>query len=298
MLKVILLFIFLAPSYVFSENNIHKEIITKNNIQSFVLGNINKDIFYTLEIKKDDDISSVYMNSIDERKLVFSSPSVGHQGFSIYEDGKKETHILTSAKNDAYRALYLYFYNGKLESNKSIKFFESNFYYVNETMPTISSDNKHLIVRGRISSRRMIFRIYDFNIIKKEIRRSSEQVDLSSKYKYQWEMPASNLVDADGGLRPLQAIASDGELIYLLFGNAKINDKAIFVYNFYGKLINYNTKVNIGKNSVLSDGNGHFYEPEGLALSSDDKCLLILIVTGNGGHHFNRIFMINKVKLK
>ncbi|WP_186379588.1 phage baseplate protein, partial [Yersinia mollaretii] len=239
-----------------------------------------------------------YMNSIIERNLILSSPDIGHQGFSVYEDEKRGIHVLTSAMNDAYHASYFYFHNEKPESKKSIKFFDSSFYSVNEIMPTISSDQKYLIVRGRLSSRRMIFRIYDFNIVKEEVRHSGEQVDLSSKYQYQWEMPASNLVDADGGLRPLQAIASDGNLIYLLLGNAKISDKAIFAYDLSGNLINYNVKVNIGKNSALSDGNGYFYEPEGLALSSDEKCLLILIVTGNGGSHFNRIFIIDKEKLK
>ncbi|CNC50415.1 Uncharacterised protein [Yersinia intermedia] len=274
------------------------EILTGNNIQNFGLSKKEPRIIYTLENKKGSESSSVYINSNNERDLLFSSHEIGHQGFSIYEEEQKEVYVLTSARNDAYHALYFHLNDGKLKSRKFIKFFDSGFYPVNETMPTISSNQKYLIVRGRLSPRRMIFRIYDFDTVKKIIKDSGDYVDLNSVYKYQWEMPVENLTDVEGELRPLQAISSDGDLIYLLFGNSKINDKAIFVYSFSGALINYNTKVDIGKNRALSDGDGHFYEPEGLALSPTGKSLLILFVTGNGGKHFNRIFTIDKSTLQ
>ncbi|MCB5307038.1 phage baseplate protein [Yersinia massiliensis] len=295
MLRALILIIFLTLPYAFAKDNYVRDIVTDDNIQGFVLGK--KDVIYTMELNGKLKSSSLYSYSNSGRNLFLSDPDIGHQGFSIYEKDENNIYALTSALNDAYHALIFYVQDGKLESKRLIKFFDSDFYSVNETMPTISSDQRYLIVRGRLASRKMIFRVYDFDVVKKAVHLNDQTVDLSSSYKYQWLMPADNLVDSDGNLRPLQSIASDGKKIYLLLGNSKINDKAIFSYSLSGNIINYATTLRIGIKRALSDGNGYFYEPEGLAVAPGGNSLLVLIVTGNGGKHFNRIFSIDKLAL-
>lgn len=256
--------------------------------------------FYTLEQHKiGRGFTPTIFHYVDNKpKIIYQDKDIGHQGFSL--EAKRDDSVIfwTSYKDNPLSALRF-----ELDSNNNVVHktevivFPPQYNAKNETIPTISSDNKFLIVRGRTKSRVMFIRVFELDKIEKDIKNNnSETVDVSPKYKYTWLLPTSTLINDDASLRPLQAMASEGTHVSILYGNAKINSKTLFTYTMNGKLINKNTSINMGKDMAEADQGGYFYEPEGISFlpntSKYDAIPYILFVSGKGNSHINRIFEV------
>lgn len=276
-------------------------IKSENVIQGFAMNSPND--FYTLEQQKIGQVfSPVIYRYIDNKpRIIYQDKDIGHQGFSL-EDNTRNGSIIfwTSEKGNPLSALrYELDKNNKLIHKTKIILFPSEYNVKNETIPTISSDNKFLVVRGRTKSRVMFIRVFELSKIKKIIiSGKTSEVDVSDKYKYTWLLPTNTLINNDASLRPLQAMASEGTHVLILYGNAKINPKTLFTYTMNGKLINKNTNIDIGKSMAQTDPGGYFYEPEGISFlpSTSRTCSTpyILIVSGKGNNHVNRIFEVKQ----
>ena len=90
-------------------------------------------------------------------------------------------------------------------------------------------------------------------------------------------------------LRPLQAIASNGKIVSIVLGNARVNPKAIYNFTMDGNLLGSNTNVTVGMDRVKSYGEEGFFEPEGLSID-DNGILSILMLIGRKNNISNYIY--------
>ncbi|MDU4995563.1 MAG: hypothetical protein E6265_03145 [Enterobacteriaceae bacterium] len=264
-------------------------IDTRNNIQGMVI-NLDGGV-YTLEHQSNNPIPLVYLNQDGERNIILTDSSIGHQGIGVYEDRTRGMNLIfTSKKNSPFSGLAFLIKNDDLVMKREIFFFDDSFFKKNEVIPTISSDGKFLIVRGRFASRNMIIRVFDLEyIVDKIINSNKDIIFVTSGYKYQWSLPDNIFTYKSGELRPLQAIASNGKIVSIVLGNARVNPKAIYNFTMDGNLLGSNTNVTVGMDRVKSYGEEGFFEPEGLSID-DNGILSILMLIGRKNSISNYIY--------
>lgn len=251
---------------------------TRNNVQGMVFAE-NHSI-YTLEHPSGKKEASIYVNHEKLRKKLLSDENIGHQGFGIQEGmGGGKKHIWSSDRNSPYAALLFMFNANKIASKRRVLLFDDSFFDKNETMPTISSDNRFLIARGRISFRKMVIRVYDLNKVNEEVLHSKKStIDLTGKYIYQWQLPVSIFTENKNTFSPLQAMASDGNKVIFLLGDARLNAKSIYSFSLNGQLIYKDTKVNVGLQELKNDLNTTTYEPEGISIIEHNKVRILFLI--------------------
>lgn len=112
--------------------------------------------------------------------------------------------------------------------------------------------------------------------------------DYSQRWIYEWSV--KDLIDAQ---HPLQGIASDGRRVWIVAGNSKVDlTKRLAVYALNGQRIDDSFEVKLGQNQARMDGVGKEFEPEGLALISEEGRLYLCvgIVSGDKGSRQVRIY--------
>lgn len=277
--------VFLCANCSIANPNMQGEkIYTPNNIQGLYYSS--ETNAYTLEHNYKDNSSMIYLNVHNHRTLTLSDEDIGHQGFGVlqYRDNKTK-YIITGEKQSALTALLFKIDNENGHVRKNIlTLFPDSFSQHNETMPTLSSDGKYLIARGRKSEREMVIRVFDFQKIK-----DSANTDFSNDYMFEWPISSADASARIGSLQPLQAIASNGHEIALLFGNARLTPKVIYFYTLDGHVKNLDGHVTQGMTEAKKHMSQNFYEPEGISYKNQND-LKILITSGKGRDKENVIY--------
>lgn len=153
-----------------------------------------------------------------------------------------------------------------------------NQYDGNETTPEVSRCGRYMVVIGRITTRRMVIRVFEMSLFTDAV----DDEDFSNQYLHQWEIDMRLLADSiNGEIQPKQGMCCDGTYVYIIAGSSrKTAGKHIHVYTLDGKYVCQHN--NIDAQSVLSNA---FNEPQGLttlALGSDMQSFsLVTNVVGN-----------------
>lgn len=261
-------------------------IFTANNLQGIYYDS--HENLYSLEHLKDNPAGLIYLNNGSKRVLILKDENIGHQGFGIYNNQDGSINIWTSQKKAPLNALVFKQKNGVTIDKRSVKLFPEGYVVHNETMPTLSSDGKLLITRGRKSNNEMVIRVFDITVVYNEVYDHNNN-DISNKYKYEWTTSSKSLVSSAGTPQPLQAIASNSKSISLLYGNARLNPKSIYTYSLNGKLLNINNNVIDGLTDAEFYEEQNFYEPEGLSYAKSSN-MMILISYAKGKNKRNIVY--------
>lgn len=216
---------------------------------------------------------------------------LGHQGLSLEHMPHGVQLWGSAAENQGkYAIRFRYEPNRPPVDLELYKLFGDEFIDRNVTMPKVCSDEKHLIARGRKSSRGQIIRIFDLQRL-----RSSPDKDASSNFVTEWTIDSDIFRD---GL-PLQGIACDDaqRIIYLVLGKSNLAaDKRMYVYNFEGRLLRKHENLAIGiQEGFMENGS---YEPEGMTFfqssNHPNPMLVLSFVTGRGMNKIMRLWPIEK----
>lgn len=276
------------------------ELKMSTGIQSFAFDDV-KNNLYVLHTDKINGqeisfISRFPANSSRQQLVIETSPStafIGHQGLGIEYLSNKSARFWTSVRGESNKAVRFKYENGNISDTQFYTFFSSEYFKQNETLPTVCYDQKHLVVRGRRSSRDMVARVFDLKMLAK-----NGPGDYSDAFLSEWKIDPSIMQEIDGALQGVQGMACDDSYIYVLAGGSKTNaKKRIHVYTFDGTLVRKREDITIGLNAALSDEGGYFYEPEGLAfykpLGSVVPKLFMGVVSGSRNKHINRLWPIS-----
>lgn len=186
------------------------------------------------------------------------SQSVGHQGVSVEHRSGSKVWVWVSRYGDNGRDAVRFPYQAGVEPRQveTFTFFGPGYMQKNVTMPKVCADGKHLLVRGRISSREQIVRIFSLATLN-----AGGPGDYSAKAVYEWPLPAEMLA---GGL-PLQGIACDGNYVYAVVGNARMDEEKMFVkLTLDGKPVQRVADFSVSRQAASLDGKQ--FEPEGISV--------------------------------
>ncbi|MGK3111573.1 hypothetical protein [Candidatus Pantoea formicae] len=258
-----------------SENQI--TINSKNNIQGIYLAKGKQ--FYTLEHESNDHTPRIFLNSENSRKLIVSDFDISHQGFSALQGNNEgDYYIWTGDKRSPYDCILFIIKRNSIVNKITFHVFDSSFYPKNETMPTVSFGNNEIIFRGRKSPREMILRKYSIReLINLTEYKNADFYDVSNKYISQIKLPPYIFTEGSHKFKPLQAISYSDHRIYLLLGDARINNKSLFVFSDNGDFICKNTTFHTGIAEAKKYINDNTYEPEGLSTYKNKISVLFSI---------------------
>lgn len=235
---------------------------------------------FTLEQDYKNNLSMVFYNHNGYRELLLKDVDIGHQGFGVSTlEDNSALYILTGMKKSGLHIL-LYKINNKKETVKyRIKLFPDSFTPSSETMPALSGDGRFIFVRGRSKNGKMFIRVFDTANIYSALKHYTN-IDLSDNYLHQWPISSRTASNAIGSLQPLQAIASNGHDVALMFGNARLTPKVIYFYTVNGELKRIDTRVTPGIEDAMMFSQQNFYEPEGLSYQKNRLKILITYAKG------------------
>ncbi|NWA63059.1 hypothetical protein HX773_19320 [Pantoea sp. B9002] len=235
---------------------------------------------FTLEQDYKNNLSMIFYNSNGYRELLLKDADIGHQGFGVSTlKDNSALYILTGMKKSGLHIL-LYKINNKEKTIKyRIKLFPDSFTPSSETMPALSGDGRFIFVRGRSKNGKMFIRVFDTANIYSAMKHYTN-IDLSDNYLHQWPISSRIASNAIGSLQPLQAIASNGNDVALMFGNARLTPKVIYFYTVNGKLKRIDTRVTSGIEDAMVFSQQNFYEPEGLSYQKNRLKILITYAKG------------------
>lgn len=222
----------------------------------------------------------IFFHHGGQRELLMKDTDIGHQGFGVttFEDNSP-LYILTGLKKSGLHIL-LYKKISKKEIIKyRIKLFHENFTPNSETMPALSSDGRFIFARGRSKNGQMFIRVFDAKNIYSALKQYSN-IDFSDNYLHQWPISSEIASHAIGSLQPLQAIASNGHEVALMFGNARLTPKVIYFFKVNGELKYIDTCVSSGIEDAMVFSQQNFYEPEGLSYQKSRLKILITYAKG------------------
>ena len=253
---------------------------SKNNlVQGLAIDRFSSDI-YTLHTTGKPEKGVVNRFSLTTKKekiiaLSFQKPTdfIGHQGISF--DSFRDSLITSAGNVFANKGWFVTYFKYNDFSfpyeMTTIKVFDRPYNTRVSTMPVLTLDAKYLIVRSKLKGRDLL-RVYDGE--KVNFRRTS---DISSEESLEWFI--------DKGLTKnnyvLQAITADNKYIYLLSGGENKENKRIYIYTLKGELVRKFNNVTIGKKDSLKSGKEKHWEPEGLAIDSKSKSLVIMYALGD-----------------
>lgn len=235
---------------------------------------------FTLEQNYKNNLSMIFYNHDGYRELLLKDTDIGHQGFGVSTlEPNSARYILTGMKISG---LHILLYKLK-HKNKPIKYriklFPDSFIPGNETMPALSGDGRFIFARGRSKDGQMFIRVFDTPNIYSALK-DINNIDLSDNYIYQWPISSRIASNAIGSLQPLQAIASNGHDVALMFGNARLTPKVIYFYTVNGELKRIDTRVTSGIEDAMIFSQQNFYEPEGLSYQKNRLKILITYAKG------------------
>lgn len=262
------------------------EIKSQFNLQGVFYDTDEK--LFTLEQDYKKNLSMIFYNHNDYRELLLKDADIGHQGFGIStlaDDSAR--YIFTGIKKSGLHILLFKLKNKKESLKYRIKLFPDSFTPKSETMPALSDNGRFVLARGRSKNGQMIIRVFDTATIYSSLKQNTN-IDLSDNYLYQWRI-SSRIASKDiGSLQPLQAIASNGHDVALIFGNARLTPKVIYFYTLDGELKRIDTHVTPGIEDAMLFSQQNFYEPEGL--SYQNNILKVLITYAKGIDKRNVIY--------
>jgi hypothetical protein len=227
------------------------------------------------------------------------SAQLGHQGLSLEYRNNGTVKLWGAVRYEAtnfpngHRQAIRFDYNGDAADIANVQaytLFGAEFSYTgNASLPTVSYDQRFLVAIGRKGSRDFYVRVFDLATLV-----AGGAGDYSTRYLYEWNIDTDILTDdAGGAFTPVQSIACDGEMVYVLSGNSSTNGKRIHAYTIDGVRVQRQDNCSVGLTQAQADGAGTFYEPECLAVYRPDSShptLALLIVSGNSGARVNRVW--------
>jgi hypothetical protein len=274
-------------------------------LQSFTMDEVGSKV-YTMHVSGSPEVSYVsqYAMSPGSASLAAagvsaSSAQLGHQGLSLEYRNNGTVKLWGAVRYDAanypngHRQVIRFDYAGNgvaIANVQAYTLFGAEFSYTgNATLPAISYDQRFLLAVGRKDSRTFFVRVFDLALLV-----AGGAGDYSTQWIYEWQIDGDILLDdAGGAFTPVQGIACDGATVYVLAGNSSTNGKRIHAYTIDGVRTQRQDNLSVGLTNAQADGAGTFYEPEGLAIYRPDSShptLALLIVSGNGGAHVNRVW--------
>ncbi|WP_210081198.1 PD40 domain-containing protein [Pantoea endophytica] len=235
---------------------------------------------FTLEQNYKNNVSMIFYNHDGYRELLLKDTDIGHQGFGVSTlEHNSAWYILTGMKKSGLHILLYKLKNKNKPIKYRIKLFPDSFTPGNETMPALSDDGRFIFARGRSKDGQMFIRAFDtpntYSVLK-----DINNIDLSDNYLYQWPISSRIASNAIGSLQPLQAIASNGHDVALMFGNARLTPKVIYFYTVNGELKRIDTRVTPGIEDAMVFSQQNFYEPEGLSYQKNRLKILITYAKG------------------
>lgn len=266
------------------------------NLFSLHVNSSSPDQFAIINKYNGSDAST--LTSVRYTKDVY--PSVGHQGLT-YE--KTVTKTKTDGNGNTYTATVDIFWSSKMRDEDKIVRFEvwddpqdsSNLLVGNlqevvvwpedggagSASPSISLDGQYMVVEDvdNASGRIRVFELYDLT------NSNGNLVEADPIHEFYLGSESLPVPKPGGGYtaRPLQAVASDGEFIYVISGYGGANDPKSFAkYTLDGTRLAYNT-------FEIGDTGGHL-EPEGLFFTENGQ-LAVSVSTG-GSPRVNKIFYV------
>lgn len=263
----------------------------RNNVVQGVVYNNETSFLYTLHVtgKPEKGVVNRFKNINNKQNLTaidFQKPSefIGHQGIS---EDPKTRYLLTSAgagvENSGWYITFFKFSNDSLPEDVSFtKVFDNNYDSRSSTMPVISSEANHLIVRSKLNGINVI-RVYNYK--KLDVQYMS---DISTENHVEWPLDAgltkNNFV--------LQAITADEKYVYLLSGGRNDSSKRLYIYTLKGKLVRKFDNVILGKNDASVSGKEKHWEPEGLAIDKANNALVIMYALGDHKKRFAQLYFV------
>lgn len=305
----------LAPQSMSLLYELNRVGVSPNNvIQSHAFDEKNGKI-YTIHTSKTvvrgEDYSVINRYDLgpggEETATDSSAPTnlVGHQGLAVENDAAGNTWLWSSAPSKgpdgpggAFAVRFKYNPNGAVSNLQRFRLFPGDG--TGSSTPTISSDGKYLIVKynawkkGEPNRSRYRIRLFDLQTIS-----AGGPGDYSAQAAYDWNVgPEATDSQMDLGFRaPLQNIASDGKLVYVLLGTADmIHRNVVAVYSLDGKFQGLNPNMVVGKQDAASDGRGRHYEPEGMVFLNRGGSLVLTlgVASGDRGGRVYRIYEMAK----
>ncbi|WP_240730978.1 hypothetical protein [Escherichia sp. E3659] len=283
--------VLIDDSYVLKKIKLYRLGKGRNNVvQSFVIDN-KTDRLYTLHVtgKPEKGVVNNFVLGKGSNQITaysFQNPTefIGHQGLTFdYNSG-----YLVSSAGDAFSYKGWFITHFKYAERafpydvKFTKVFDRPYNTRVNTMPVLTLDAKYLIVRSKLNGRNLL-RVY--NSEKVDFRNES---DISSEENSEWfidkDLTKNNYV--------LQAITADDKYIYLLSGGTNRESKRIYVYTLKGELVRKFNNVTVGKKDSLKSGKEKHWEPEGLAIDSKSKSLVIMYALGDHKKRFAQLYYI------
>lgn len=239
-----------------------------------------EETLFTLEQDYKNNLSMIFYNHNGYRELLLKDGDIGHQGFGVSTlEHNSARYILTGMKKSGLHILLYKLKNKKKPIKYRIKLFPDSFIPGNETMPALSGDGRFIFARGRSKDGQMFIRVFDTPNIYSALK-DINNIDLSDNYIYQWPISSRIASNAIGSLQPLQAIASNGHDVALMFGNARLTPKVIYFYTVNGELKRIDTRVTSGIEDAMIFSQQNFYEPEDLSYQKNRLKILITYAKG------------------
>jgi hypothetical protein len=305
----------LAPQSMSLLYNLKRVGVSPNNvIQSHAFDKKNRKI-YTIHTSKTvvrgEEYSVINRYELGQGGVETATDSslpsdlVGHQGLAVENDDAGKTWLWSSAPSrgpdgpgGAYAVRFKYNPNGAVSDLQRFRLFPGNG--SGSSTPTISHDGKYLIVKyndwkkGEPNRSRYRIRLFDLKTLS-----AGGPGDYSAQPAYDWSVgPEATDSQMDIGYRaPLQNIASDGRLVYILLGTADmVHRNVVAVYTLDGKFQGLNPSVTVGKQEAANDGRGRHYEAEGLVFLNrgGNLSLTLGVASGDKGGRLYRIYEISK----
>lgn len=274
-------------------------------LQSFTMDEVGSKV-YTMHVSGTPEVSYVSQYAMSPGSATLaaagisnSSAQLGHQGLTLEYRNNGTVKLWGAVRYDAtnypngHRQVIRFDYNGNAADIANVQaytLFGAEFAYTgNATLPAISYDQRFLLAVGRKSSRDFYVRVFDLAALV-----AGGAGDYSALALHEWQIDADILADdAGAAFTPVQGIACDGELVYVLSGNSSTNGKRIHAYTLDGVRVQRQDNLSVGLTSAQGDGAGNIYEPEGMAVyrpNAGHPTLALLIVSGNTGAKVNRVW--------
>ncbi|RJT46760.1 hypothetical protein [Rahnella woolbedingensis] len=263
----------------------------RNNVAQGIALESDKRILYSLHVtgNPEQGVLNRFIDIDGKGKLVaidYQKPSslIGHQGITIIPGSD---FLLSSTGNGIknkgwYISLFKYTPYDAPSSFSSIQVFDSSYSTTANTMPVVTPDSNHLLVRGRINNHNII-RVYDLTKI--NFLQSS---DIRKKPSFEWQVDDEVTKDK----YYFQAITADNNFVYILSGKAGKEHKRLYTYLLDGTLVSKADNVILGEKDAISSGKEGHWEPEGMAIDSRKKELYMLFAVGDKGKRLGNIYKL------
>lgn len=212
----------------------------------------------------------------------FSLPSefVGHQSIAI-APGEKYLYSSASSLSGSsgwFIVRFSFFDKAPISDVIPIRVFDNKYNPKAVASPAVSTDGKYLLVYGELGRKKIIrvFRLDSFN----------QKLDMTDSVIYEWSLE-DNFITKDS---PIQSIVSDGKFVFVLSGGSNYQNKKIHIYSLEGNLVNSYDNITLGLDESKRYGVEHHWEPEGLAIDSLSRKLLLMYAMGDSGKRVVKVY--------